>query len=138
MSKVYLALPRAADSYLGSVEENGKIFRHQVGPDKEIGHVDLADGEVFEKRFGPDKRIGRVDAQNGRVYLSRLGPDEYVGQVTPDGKMYRHVSMGADDYIGSVDRFVSYAHSAGALLLLVLPALEEDTEDTKDPESGTQ
>ena len=32
--------------------------------------------------------------------------------------------MGSDEYIGKVDRFISYAHVAGAMMLLVLPFLE--------------
>jgi hypothetical protein len=129
MSKVYLAIPHASDRLLGHVTEDGKIFRSQIGPDDEIGHVSLSTGQIYEKRFGLDKKIGYVDPSNGKVYLNRLGPDEYTGQATTDGSLYRHVPMSADDYVGKVERFVSYAHSAGALLLLVLPAIEARKED---------
>ena len=42
--------------------------------------------------------------------------------------MHRHVPMAFDEYIGKIDRFVSYAHSAGAMLLLVLPALDSQSQ----------
>lgn len=129
MSKVYLALPLGPDRLLGRVIEDGKIFRSQVGPDDEIGHVNLATGDVYEQRFGPDKKIGYVEPGSGKIYISRLGPDEYVGQVRADGSMHRHVPLAADDYVGKVEHFISYAHSAGAFLLLVLPALEAQSQD---------
>ena len=137
--KVYLAIAGAPDKLLGRINENGKIYRSQFGPDDEIGHVDLVTGDVYEQRFGPDKKVGHVDLSSGKVYASRLGPDEYVGQVREDGRMHRrHQSLAADDYIGNVDQFLSYPHSAGAMLLLVLPELESDTSnETFDGEAET-
>lgn len=133
MTRVFLSISMAPDRLLGHVKEDGKIVRSQVGLDDEIGHVDLKNGHIFEQRFGPDRKAGHVNLKDGKVYLSRFGPDKYVGQVTADGRMYFHVPMGRDDYVGRVESFVSYAHSGGALLLLVLPALEEaDTEGTPD------
>jgi len=61
------------------------------------------------------------------VYLRQFGPDDYVGIVDGDGRMHRHVPMAPDEYIGVVDPFLSFGHSAGAMLLLVLPALEDDS-----------
>ena len=124
MSKVYLALPYSPDHLLGHVSEDGKILCSQAGFDDVIGYVNLGTGEVYEQRFGPDKKVGHVDPGSGKVYVSRLGPDKYIGIVKADGSLHRHVPMAADDYVGKVERFVSYAHSAGAFLLLVLPALE--------------
>ena len=125
MSKVYLAIPRALDDLQGHVREDGKIYRSKFGPDEYLGKVDLSSGKIYESQFGPDKKVGYVDLESGKVYISKLGLDEYVGRVDKNGRMHRHVPMGADDYIGNVDQFVSYAHSAGAMLLLILPALEE-------------
>ena len=134
MSKVYLTLPLGPDRLLGRVKEDGKIYRRQAGPDDGIGYVNLETGAVYEQRFGPDKKIGHVDPGSGKVYLSRLGPDEYVGMVKADGSMHRHIPMAADEYVGKVERFVSLAHSAGAFVLLVLPALEEQSQESSpDP-----
>lgn len=126
MSKVYLAIPSALDKHLGHVNEEGKIYRSKVGPDEYVGEVDLSSGKIYAERFGPNQKIGYVDLENGKVYLSKLGLDEYVGSVDKQGRMHRHVPMGADEYIGNVEDYVSYAHSAGAMLLLILPALEEE------------
>ena len=125
MSKVYLAIPRALDDLQGHVREDGKIYRSKFGPDEYLGKVDLSSGKIYESQFGPDKKVGYVDLESGKVYISKLGLDEYVGRVDKNGRMHRHVPMGADDYIGNVDQFVSFAHSAGAMLLLILPVLEE-------------
>ncbi len=135
MSNVYLAIPGAPDRLLGHVHDDGKVYRSQAGLDDLIGRVDLATGAVYEQRFGPDKKVGHVDPSSGRAYLTRLGPDTHVGQVNPDGRMYRHQAMAADDYAGNVEQFRSYAHCAGALLLLVLPALEPETsaEEVEEP-----
>ena len=129
MIKVYLAVSKAPDKLLGNVNEDGKIYRRQVGLDDRVGRVDLSSGKVYSDRFGPDKKIGHVDLENGKVYTSRLGPDEYVGQVDGHGHMHQHEAMATDDYIGKIHPFVSYAHSAGAMLLLVLPALEDPSTD---------
>ena len=128
MSKVYLAIPAAPDKLLGSVREDGKIYRSRVGIDEHVGGVDLASGKVYEARLGPDKLVGYVDLQSGKVHLSKFGPDEYVGRVDANGSMHRHVPMGVDQYIGKVDQFLSNAHTAGAFLLLVLPALKEKSQ----------
>ena len=67
-----------------------------------------------------------MDASSGRVYATRLGHDTHEGQVDADGRMRLHQALAADDYVGRVDEFRSYAHAAGALLLLVMPALEAE------------
>lgn len=128
MSKVYLAIPTAFDELQGHVNEDGKIYRSKFGPDEYVGEVDLPSGKIYAERFGPNQKIGYVDLENGKVYLSKLGLDEYVGRVDNQGRMHRHVPMGADEYVGKVEDFVSYAHSAGAMLLLIFPALEEDED----------
>jgi hypothetical protein len=125
MSKVYLAIPGAPDRLLGHVDEAGRVYRSQIGPDNLVGHVNLETGRIYEQRFGPDKRVGHVDLGSGKVVSTRLGPDEHVGQVAIDGKLRRAQALAMDDYVGRVEPFLSYAHSAGALLLLALPALDE-------------
>ncbi len=129
MSKVYRTIPFAPDKLLGHVESDGTIYHNRFGPDELIGHVDLATGHIYERHFGPDKAIGRVDLSNGNVYLSRFGPDEHVGEVNTNGRILRQKRLAADDDIGNVEPFISYAHSAGAMLLLVLPALEKSNEE---------
>lgn len=143
MPKVYLAIHAAPDKLLGGVREDGKIFRSRVGIDENIGGVDLASGKVYEARLGLDKFVGYVDMKNGKVYISKFGPDQLAGRVDADGSMHRHVPMGLDHYVGKVDQFLSYAHSAGAMLLLVLPALEEQSQSeesnqTQDTPGQTQ
>ena len=135
MSNVYLAVPGAPDRLLGHGDDDGKVYRSQAGLDDLIGRVDLATGAVYEHRFGPDKKVGHVDLSSGRVYLTRLAPDTHVGQVNPDGRMYRQQALAADDCAGNVEQFRSYAHSAGALLLLVLPALDLETSAQEVEES---
>lgn len=127
MPKVYLAVAHAPDTLLGHVEENGKVYRSQIGPDKEIGHVNLATGDVYAERFGPDKEVGRVEIGSGKVFVSRFGPDRHVGSVDAGGYIYHQNLLAPDDYIGQVNPFLSYAHSAAAMLLLVLPALETES-----------
>ena len=125
MHKVYLAIPLAPDELLGHINDAGIVFRSKVGLDDRLGEANLATGRVYADRFGPDKEVARVDVRNGKVYLSRLGLDEYVGNVDVHGHMHKHVRLGPDKYIGKIVPFVSYAHSAAAMVLLVLPALEE-------------
>jgi len=134
--KVYLAIPRGLDKLLGYVREDGSVYRSKVGLDDRLGRVDLSSGKIYADRLGPDKKIGHVDLRSGKVYLSQLGPDRYVGKVGVDGRMHQHVPMASDNYIGNIDRFVSYAHSAGAMLLLVLPAIESKSEGAESEQEG--
>lgn len=136
MMKVYLAVPRAADRLLGHVTEDGKVYRKRVGPDEHVGRVDLDSGKVYESRIGPDKKIGHVDLEHGRVYLSRLGPDVHIGTVHGDGRIERHLSLTRNDHVGRVDPFISFAHSASAMLLLVLPAIEPAAVSEPPAEDG--
>jgi hypothetical protein len=137
MYKVYLAIPGALDKLLGHVNEDGKVYRSKLGLDEQLGQVDLSSGKVYAERFGPNKVVGRVDLKSGKVYTSRLGPDEYVGNVGENGRMHRHVPMGADEYIGKIEPFVSYAHAAGAMLLLVLPEMGSWNTDENPGTSNT-
>lgn len=137
MYKVYLAIPRALDKHLGHVSDDGKVYLNKLGLDQHLGGVDLSSGKVYEDRFGPDKVVGRVDLKSGKVYRSRVGPDEYVGSVDGHGHMHQHVPMGVDEYIGKIEPFISFAHAGGAMLLLVMPALEsKNVGDTPDLEDG--
>ncbi len=133
MSSVYLTIPGAPDRLLGHVDDAGRVSRSQAGLDDEIGHVNLVSGEVYATRFGPDKKVGHVDLGSGHVYGSRFGPDEYVGQVGVDGRMHRHQALAADADVGHVDAFRSHAHTAAAMLLLVLPALVPHSAADESP-----
>ena len=44
-----------------------------------------------------------------------------------NGRMHRHVPMAPDEYIGMIDPSGSLVHAGAALLLLVLPVLENDS-----------
>lgn len=136
MYKVYRAIPRAPDEMLGYVKEDGRVYRSRPGFDDYLGKVNLSSGRVYEERFGPDREIGHVDLESGRVYLRRFGPDDYVGSVDEQGRLHRHVPVAPDEYIGVVDPFPSYAHCAGAMLLLVLPALDTDKGDDSARQEG--
>jgi hypothetical protein len=81
--------------------------------------------------------VGRVNLKSGKVYASRLGPDAYLGRVDDGGRMHLHQALAADDSVGNVDELLSYAHSAGAMLLLVLPALEPDGTSKAPEEEET-
>lgn len=130
MNKVYQHMLMSADKYLGWVDQQGRVYASRFGPDKYIGRVDLRDGKVYASHFGPDELVGRVEIQSGEVRLSKPGPDPYIGKVQRDGKLYRAVSVAPDEYLGKVDDMVSVAHGAGAFLLLVLPLIEEEPEET--------
>ena len=67
--------------------------------------------------------------KSGKVYNSKAGFDELVGTVYADGRMTLEKSLAKDDYIGKINSPASLAHSGAALLLLVLPALEEEESD---------
>jgi hypothetical protein len=136
VSKVYLAVSNAPDTLLGRVEDDGRVYLNQMGPDDLVGHVDLNSGDIYAQRFGPDKHIGHVDLSSGRVYLTRLGPDVHAGQVSEDGRMYVSQSLAPDAYVGNVDHLRSHAHTAAALVLLVLPALKPDDVGKKTEGQG--
>ena len=128
MSKVYLqrsgALP---DELLGRVESNGRVLRTHLGPDDEIGHVNLETGRVHAQRLGLDEYIGRVDLANGKVYRHvAAGPDEYLGRVHEDGRMHYEVAGRVDEYIGRISGDVSLAQAGAAFLLLAWPAFAEN------------
>ncbi len=120
MYKVYRAIPRARDEMLGYVKEDGRVYRSKPGFDGYLGKADLPSGRVYEERLDPDR-------ESGKVYLRRFGPDDYVGTVDEKGRMHRHIPMAPDEYIGVIDPFGSLAHAGAGLLLLVLPALEDDS-----------
>lgn len=136
MSKVYLAVPRAPDRLIGHVKENGNVYRSDAGPDDKIGHVDLKSGKVYSRRLGPDKKIGHVDLDKGKVYVTKAGPDKYIGRVEEDGAIYLNRSLAPDDYVGRMKPFISYAHAGAAMLLLVLPALEEQDKESHQEQSS--
>ncbi len=125
MSKVYLAVPHAPDRLLGRVKENGDVYRSDAGPDDKIGHVDLTSGKVYARRVGPDKKIGRVDLDRGKVYTAKAGPDKYIGRMEEDGAIYLNRTLAPDDYVGRMNPFISYAHAGAAMLLLLIPTLDE-------------
>jgi hypothetical protein len=129
MYRVYLAISMAPDEMLGYVKEDGRVYRSKPGFDDYVGNVDLPSGRLYAERLGPDREIGHVDLQTGRVYLRQLGPDDYVGTVDEQGRLHRHVPVAPDEYIGVLDPVPPLAYSAGAMLLLVLPALVNKKED---------
>ena len=132
MVKVYLVVPNAFDELLGYVREDGKIYLEKFGLDQHLGEVNLASGKVYAERLGPNREIGKVDLKTGKVYRSRLGFDEYVGKVDAQGRIYQQKPLAPDEYIGKVDHFLSYGHSGGAMLLLVLPALATKKDQAKE------
>ena len=127
MVKVYLQRPGVAhDKLLGRVEEDGRVYRTQLGPDDQIGHVDLESGKVYAQRLGLDEYIGRVDLDSGKVWQDvTAGPDEYLGRVHEGGRMECHVAGEADDYMGRIAGDASLAQAGAAFLLLVWPVYTE-------------
>lgn len=123
MSKVYLHRAGIPDKLLGRVEEDGRVFRSEIGADDQIGYVDLGNGKVFLTVTKPETYAGRVQLDTGKVFHHRPNAaDEYLGEVHENGKMFRHVPHWPDKYVGHVADFISNAHSGAAFLLLVLPA----------------
>lgn len=125
--KVYLRRPGVLhDTLLGRVEEDGRVWRTHLGPDDEIGHVNLESGKVYAKRLGNDEYVGRVDLHDGKVWRHvAAGEDEYLGRAHENGRMDYHVAGHADESIGRVANHASLAHAGAALLLLVWPAFVE-------------
>ncbi|MEZ4660098.1 MAG: hypothetical protein R2911_21280 [Caldilineaceae bacterium] len=76
-----------------------------------------ASGRTGRWARGPGQRQGLYHPPRPRPLLE--------GWVSADGRMHRHRALAPDVYIGQVESFLSFAHSAAAMLLLVLPALEE-------------
>ncbi len=127
MSKVYQHRAGLPDKLLGRVKDDGRVTRSELGPDDQIGRVDLESGEVRASRIGPDKYIGRVDLESGRVYRHvAASSDEYLGRVNMDGRMDRHDAISPDEYMGKIESPKSLAYAGAAFLLLVLPAEDED------------
>jgi hypothetical protein len=128
MSKVYLRRPGALpDDLLGRVGSNGRVYRSYLGPDDEIGHVNLESGKVYAQRLGLDEYIGRVDLDDGKVYRHvAAGPDEYLGRVHEDGRMHYDVAGRVDEYIGRIAGDFSLAQAGAAFLLLAWPAFAEN------------
>lgn len=124
MNKVFLHRSLSRDQYLGHVDQPGHVFETRLGPDHEIGRVEVETGKIYETRLGPDHYAGRLDAESGKVYRAALGPDELIGKVDNDGALVLHKRLAPDEYVGRVAEMYSLAHAAAAFLLLVMPALE--------------
>ena len=125
MSKVTLHRSGMPDKLLGRVNDDGRVYRSEPGPDDQIGKADLHNGKIYASRLGPDRYLGRVDLSNGRVYRHVSGaPDKYVGRINEDGRMDQHDALSPDDYLGKLKKPQSLAHTAAAFLLLVLPESE--------------
>ena len=127
MSKVYLHRSGFPDKLLGHVNEDGRVFRSELGPDEEIGRVELGTGKIYISLIRPGTYAGRVQLETGKVFRHVPNAlDEYLGEAHENGKMYRHVAAWPDRYIGNIADTddLSVAHVGAAFLLLVLPAVE--------------
>jgi hypothetical protein len=137
MKKVYKHKVLAPDTYLGRVEDDGKVYRNIGGPrkpDHYVGRVDLQTGKVFSAESGPEVLIGHVELDSGKVYLTRLNHTEYIGRVNEKGRIYHHKRMAFDQYLGKIKDMLSYAYGGAAFLLLVMPVFEAELEkEETDP-----
>lgn len=130
MSKVFLQKPLAPDTWLGRVESNGRVFVTRFGPDKLVGRVELDTGKIFEAQLGPDHYVARVELDSGRLLRHKpMAADEYLGRVDADGKFFRHKPLAPDEYVGRIENMENYAVGGAALMLLVLPALDQTDSD---------
>ena len=121
------------DKLLGRVEDNGRVYRTHLGPDDEIGHVNLETGKVYAQRLGNDEYVGRVDLDNGKVWQDvTAAPDEYLGRVHEDGRMDYHRAGQPDEYIGRIAGGASLTQAGAAFLLLVWPAFTEEQQQQED------
>jgi hypothetical protein len=136
MSKVYKQKPLSPDELLGRVDPDGRVYETRFGPDKYVGRVEVDTGKIFEARLGPDQYLGRVELDSGKIFQHKpLAPDEYLGRVDGDGKFHRHKPLAPDEYLGRLTEMASYAHGGAAFLLLIWPALKENSEsDLNNPE----
>ena len=123
MIKVYLHRKGMPDKHIGSVSEDGKVYRRENGKEQKIGYVELTTGKIFISVTEPGTYAGKVKLDSAKVFRHVPNAmDEYLGEVKKDGKMYRHVAAFPDKYIGNVSEYISNAHSGAAFLLLVYPA----------------
>ena len=131
--KVYLKRTGVLhDRLLGRVNDEGRIYRTQVGPDDQIGHVDLDSGKVYAQRLGMDEYVGRVDLNTGKVWRDvTAGPDEYLGRVHEDGRMDYHVAGRPDEYMGRIAEGASLVYAGAAFLLLAWPAYVEQKQQAE-------
>lgn len=129
--KAYAHRLLAKDTYLGRVDEKGKVYESQPGLDEYVGRVDLETGKIYETRLGPDKLVGRIE-EDGKVYEVRAGRDKYLGRVNPDGTMYHHKRLAPDQYIGKMIGTESLLLIGAAFQLLVLPNFKEELADAEE------
>jgi hypothetical protein len=129
MKKVYKHKLLAFDTYLGRVDEDGKVYRSTEPrkPEHYIGRVELNSGKVFDTAAGPEKYIGRVELASGKVFVARINnEEEYAGRVTDKGRFYHHKRLARDNYMGKIKDMMSFAFGGAAFLLLAFPAFEAD------------
>ena len=127
MNKVFRHRAESRDQYLGHVDQAGIIFETRLGPDTEVGRVDLETGRIYETRTGATICVGYVDLENHKVYRLMADEQELVGKVEPDGALILHKPLAPDEYVGRVAEMYSVVHAAGGFLLLVLPVLGDHT-----------
>lgn len=137
MNKAYLHRELSRDTYLGHVDQVGKVYETRLGPDKLIGRVDPDTGKIYETRLGPDRYVGRLDGATGKLFRAEPGLDEYLGKIEADGALMLHKRLAPDQYIGRVADMYALPHAAAAFLLLVLPAYQEAHEKHDEADHGT-
>ena len=139
MKKVYKHKTLAPDTYLGRVEDVGKVYRNIGGPrkpDHYVGRVDLQTGKVYDSEAGPEILVGHVELDSGKVFLTRLSHTEYIGRVNEKGRLYHHKRLAFDQYLGKIKDMMSYAYGGAAFLLLVLPVFEAELAKEEPTPAG--
>lgn len=126
MGEVFLHRSGMPDKKVGFVDHEGRICRSEP-KEEEIGRVDLRTGRVYITFLGQETNAGRVHLDKGTVFrYVKKGFDDYIGEVHADGKMYHHRPAWPDKYVGNMTDPVTVAAAGAALLLLVMPAIEEE------------
>ena len=117
MGKIFQNRRMRPDRHIGSVRENGKVYRERLGLDQYVGSVEFETGKVFKHvRLMPDQYIGHID-QTGGVYAHvPRRPDIYLGRVNQNGELFGHVPRGRDEYIGRIDGMAHPVEGAAAFL----------------------
>ena len=90
-----------------------------------IDQVDLDDGKVYRHKVGPGEYLGQVDANIGKVYTHRSAPDQYISWAAEKDDLYRHVPLDANKYLGKIVEMQSLIDCGVAILLFFFPRDDE-------------
>lgn len=78
------------EQWLGRVDDRGRVYQQERGPDPYCGRVDMDSGKIFAGLPGQDECIGWVELNSGRIfYCSAKATTKCVGEIDGHGRIYR-------------------------------------------------